>query len=221
MAELKNTLFNSGISEDFVSFMRNLWSWEKVEVSEDMTRADFYVAENVFLRFENHIGIKISFYKGDTLINSGVAGGGAYTVTCVETLKTSRALMLRFDWNTKLEPINSSSTGRYIIENVKSITGDTEKTAIVYVTPFNTTRDNNKLLLITDDAGEQTAACYTMAQFDSLITTIAPLTHPQTSYVSQSVYTVHSSQLGGVNLHSPCLINNVNYYIYGTLAFKD
>ena len=234
MAELTQVIYApGGITEDFIITMSSAWSWKKIEINDDRTQIDLYISDIMYFRFENNevtsssdsdIVIKWSVYKGETELFSNVSSSPLYSYTRVEMVKTSNSVMLEVHYSqttASASASNGTGKGRWIATTAKNAVTDVEQPAMIYVTNFSKTYSSNKAQIYTDDIAISVDKEYTLSLFGSQVSSVAPLTTPDTPYVSKYVYTVHSSQLGGVDLHAPVLINNVNYYLYGTLAFRE
>lgn len=233
MAELTQVIYApGGITEDFITTMSSAWSWKKIEINDDRTQIDLYISDTMYFRFETHevvtssnssIVIKWSVYKGETELFSNTPSSYLYSYTRVEMVKTSNSVMLEVHYSQTTSQTSAkggTGKGRWIATTAKNAVTDVEQPAMIYVTEFSTS-NTNKAQIYTDDIAISTDKAYSLSLFGSMVSSVAPLTTPDTPYVSKYVYTVHSSQLGGVDLHAPVLINNVNYYLYGTLAFRE
>lgn len=232
MAELTQVAYLNGITEDFITNMSTAWSWKKIEINDERTQIDLYISDTMYFRFETYEitgttpvnAIKWSVYKGETELFSQSTTAGGYEYTWIEMLKTSNSVMLKMWYTQSLSTgatKQSYSKGRWIATTAKNAVTDVEQPVMIYVTDFATAYSSNKAQIYTDDIAIAEDKYYTLALFGSAVSSVAPLTTPESPYVSKYVYTVHSSQLGGVDLHAPVLINNVNYYLYGTLAFRE
>ena len=234
MAELTLKAYNiGGLNDELIDDFSRSYDWKKVEINNEKTQMDLYVSDKMFFRFENLVvsstasntitSIKITVYKDDKEIYTN-AGSQGYAFLRVETLKTTNTVMFKFCFGTNILTTGGSSgnNGRLIVTTARNVETDEEAPIIIHVTDFSAGGSNIATIYSDDgDSASMTGGVYSLSLFSSFVTSIAPLTNQYSKYAAKYVYTVHSSQLGGVNLHAPALINNVNYYLYGTLAFRE
>lgn len=217
MAEKKSFSYNVSFTDELTSDISALWEWKKVDTTIDGV-VDFYVTENLFIRFETN--------KVSVICNNAEAF--SYSTTAEKTqimfnVVTTGKCVLFCDFKA-CQPgyiVSSSTKQSFVVTNVQDTNTKNTRDAILYFKGFGDS-DNTKdvVTIITDDTDIPAEYIYSLSHLNTKQIVLMSLVNPDTVYVPTSVYAVNCLPLDSL-VRSPMLINNTKYYVCNRIALKD